>query len=271
MKNYMIAILSALIALPTLAAAPALQDIKEEDFNKITKEFAANFVHTTVTPPNSLGALFGFEVGIIGGVTRAKNIETISKSISSSSNLKYLPHAGIMGQVTIPFGISFEGSFFPEKKFGDVTINSMSMAAKWNLTDSILPIPFIDIATRFHFGSGEVSYATSDSVSDVPVNSKVSVESSSYGVNASVGANLLLFRPYIGAGYVWTDNTMKVNASSGTIFDTSFTSSKEAKKKHSGSHLFAGGQLSILLLKLGVEYSKVIDVTKYSMKLSLAF
>ena len=119
MKNYMIAILSALIALPTLAAAPALQDIKEEDFNKITKEFAANFVHTTVTPPNSLGALFGFEVGIIGGVTRAKNIETISKSISSSSNLKYLPHAGIMGQVTIPFGISFEGSFFPEKKFGD--------------------------------------------------------------------------------------------------------------------------------------------------------
>lgn len=254
-----------------MAAPPSLQDISEDDFKKITKEFSANFTHSAVTPPGSLGKLFGFEVGVVAGPTYTDGIKEIAKTIDQDSNFSYILHAGLMGRVSIPFGLSVEAVLLPKQTLSDISIETASFGVSYDLTNSLLPIPFVDLAIKAHYGSGSINYKTQDSVSNVPVDSSVEIKTSSYGINLSAGLSLLILEPYIGVGYISSNTEMAIDATSGTIFDSSFTSSKSAKKKHSGAHLFAGANINLLLLHLGAEYEKVYDVEKITAKLSVGF
>lgn len=271
MKRSIILLLLALTSIHSYAGTPALENINESQFKKITKEFGANFVHTAVTPPESLGAVFGVEVGLLAGVTESDETNKVVKSVDADSKLEYVPHAGLMAQVSIPFGISFEATMLPETEASDLSIKAFSFAGKWTLTDSLLKIPFLDIATRFHIGSSEASYKTSDSVSSVPVDSEVKFETSSWGINLMAGPNLLLFKPYAGIGYVSTKTDLSVTSTTGTIFDTSFTTGKSASEKHSGAQFIVGAELDLFVLHIGAEYTKLLDTQKYTAKLSLAF
>jgi len=271
MKRSIMLLLTILFSLNVQADVPALENITEEQFKNITKEFGANFVHTAVTPPGSLGDIFGIEVGVVAGITNSDETNKVVQGVDSSSKLEALPHAGLMAQVSIPFGISFEATMFPDTKREDLSIKIFSFAGKWTLTDSLIKIPFIDIAARFHVGSSTASYKTTDSVSDVPVNSEVSFDTSSTGLNFTVGADLYVFKPYIGLGFVSTETDLSVASSTGTIFDPSFTTSQSASEKHSGTQFIAGAEFDLLFIHIGAEYAQLLDTSKVTAKLSFAF
>lgn len=253
------------------AAELTLENITESQFNGMTKEFGANFVHSAVTPPGSLGSIFGLEIGFVGGATSSPETDKVVKSVSSSSSAKNIPHGGLMAQVSVPYGLSIEGVIIPDTEVSSLSLSVLTIAAKWTLTESLITLPFVDIATRFHYGSSKLTSKTNSEVSSVPVDSKMEFDSSSWGTNLSVGLNLIFIKPYIGFGYVSTNTEIGVSATSGTIFDSSFSSAASAKKKHSGGHMFVGVELDLFLIHLGVEYSKIFDVEKYAAKFSLAF
>ena len=220
---------------------------------------------------SALGSIFGFEIGVVAGTTDAPETDAIAKSVNSANEVPFLPHGGLMLQCTIPFGLSAEVVIIPETELDDLSVSVLTFAGKWTLTESFIKLPLIDIAGRFHYSSAEASYKTTTSVSSVPLDSKVTIDSSSWGVSLSAGLNLVFVKPYVGLGYVSSQTDMGVNASTGTIFDSSFTTSTTASKEHSGTHYFVGTEIDLFVIHLGIEYSNIYGVDKYTGKFSLAF
>ncbi len=246
-----------------------LDNLTEAQFKNVANEVGANFVHSSVTTVDGRGKLLGFEIGLVAGVTQSPEIESIAKDFDDSLDIGIIPHAGLMGQVSLPLGFHFEATMFPERKLSDLTLSTFSGAVKYTLTNSLFKLPIIDLAVRAHYSTSELSYATDTNVSSVPVNSKVTFDSSSWGIMAMTGADLLFVSPYIGIGYVSTDTSLGVNATSGTIFDSSFTSAQSAQTDESGMHFIVGTEISLLLVHFGVEYAKIIDNEKTTLKLSV--
>ncbi len=112
-----------LFVLATAAQAQNLKfdQINQNDMDSVAKEFSANFAHTTVSGASSLGALFGFQVGVIGGMTKSPNVDALVKRVDSTQTADKVYNAVISGQLTVPFGITAEASFFPAV---DLTLTS---------------------------------------------------------------------------------------------------------------------------------------------------
>ena len=246
-----------------------LDNLTEQQFKNVANEVGANFVHSSVTTVDGRGKVFGFEVGVIVGATQSPEVESIAKSFDSSLDIGIIPHAGLMGQVSLPLGFHFEATMFPEKEISDLTLSTFSGAVKYTLTNSLFKLPIIDLAIRAHYSTSELSYNTDSNVASVPLNSKVTFDSSSWGIMAMTGADLLFVSPYIGIGYVSTDTSLGVNATTGTIFDSTFTNAQSAETDDSGMHFIIGTEVSLLLVHFGVEYAKIIDNEKATLKLSI--
>lgn len=253
------------------ASAPNLDLLTEEQAKSVAKEFSANFVHTTVSPASSLGSIFGFEVGLLVGLTKTPETNKISKTFDEDADIEAIPHAGLIGGITIPFGITAEVSMVPERSASDVTFDHFSLGLKWTFTNHI-KLPF-DLAVRGHFSSSTLSYSdtvNNSSTGGSDVDSTISYETNSYGVSLLGSVNALILEPYAGIGYVSTDTDIGVSATTSvSIFD--FSGSDSYNAENSGLHYFGGVNVNLFLIKVGAEVSQIMDLTKYSFKLSAYF
>ncbi|MCO4795245.1 MAG: hypothetical protein KC493_16120 [Bacteriovoracaceae bacterium] len=267
MKLKIITFVLFLFSLNTYAAGPGFDDVTQTDLDNISKEFAANFVHRPIAPASSLGAIFGFEVGLVAGLTDASKIGEITKRTdpTESDPLDKLIHAGVLGSVSVPFGITGEVILLPEQNLGDVDISNFSLGIKWTL-DSILPIPFVDVAIRGHYSSGELSF--SDTVD--AVNTKVSLENTTTGVTLLASAGLMIIEPFVGVGYVTRESTLAATGAA-QIFDTTFTTAKSSTVDGSSAQIIVGAQLNLLFMKVGAQYESVFDTSVTSAKLTFGF
>lgn len=256
---------SVLLSGNLIAAGPSLDNLNEDDVKKISKEFSANFVHTIVAPASSYGKLFGFEVGLAAGQTDSPNINRVSKTIDSSANIAEIYHLGLIGGVSVPFGITGEISILPEIKASGMTASNTSAALKWTFSE-LLGWP-LDLALRVHTGSSKFTYSD---VVDTNVNTNMSWENSSTGYNLEVSKSFIIVEPYVGFGYVSTETDIKASAAT-TVNIFTFTSSQSYTSKNSGTHLYGGLNLNLLFFKLGAEYSKIMGVSRMSGKLSFYF
>lgn len=253
------------------ASAPSLDNLSETEADDIAKEFAANFVHTTVSPASSLGSIFGVELGFVAGATESPTIETISKEADSSADVGALPHAGIIAGLSVPGGFTAEINFIPERNASSVTFEHTSFALKWTITNSI-PLPF-DLALRLHGSSSKLSYSdtiNNASTSNTDVDTSVAFETSSIGANLSASVNALVFEPYAGIGMVKTETDIKTSAAT-TVDIFTFGASDSYNSKNDGTHIFVGSNINLFLLKIGFEYGKVMDLTRMTFKLSAYF
>lgn len=249
------------------AETPGFNDLTSTDLENISKEFSANFVHRPMTPAASLGAIFGFEVGIVAGVTDAPEIAKITKRTNptEADPLDKLANAGLMGAVSVPFGITAELIMLPEQELGDLTIGNYSLGVKWTFS-SLLPIPFMDLAVRGHYGMTDISFKdTIDAVA-----TEVSLENKTMGLTVLASANLLVFEPYAGVGFVSRDTTLKASGAA-QIFDTTFTTAQSSATDGSSLQYFAGVELNLLILRIAAQYENVFDTSIVSGKLSFAF
>lgn len=248
-----------------------LDNLSQSDVDKISKEFSANFVHTTVTGASS-SKIFGFQVGIIGRKTSSPEIEKQVKAQSPSTSISSIYDAGIMALVQVPFGITAELTTLPSKSLGNLTFKRTSMAVKWTMTDGLLVLPF-NLALRGHYSTANLSYTdtiNNSSTGNVDVNSTVGIKTKSYGFNVTASMNLFVIEPYAGLGFVSSNTDVFVNASGGTtIFN--FSAAQAASSTSSGLHYFAGAEVNLLLVKLGAEYSNVYGVDRITGKVAIGF
>lgn len=247
------------------AESPQFNSLSQDDANKVAKEFSANFVHTTLSPASSLGSVFGFEVGVFGGITQTPEIERVVKEASPSTEISVIPHGGAFGRVSVPYGVTFELALLPESTFSGVTVQNTSYAIQY--TPSFLAFLPVAVAAKVHGSSSKLSFNQaigSDS------NGKVNVDSTTFGVQILASANLLVFEPYVGVGFVSSDTDIKTKSQGGgSIF--AFSSTENFNSKNDGAHIVAGTEINMLLVNFGLEYGNLMGVSRYSAKLSFSF
>lgn len=249
------------------ASEPSLDNLTKDDLEKISKEFSANFVHRPVSPASTLGDVFGFEVGVIGGVTDAPDIEAISRreNPSGSDPFGQIAHAGAYASVSVPFGLTGELVLLPETELGDVKISHTSMGLKWTF-GNLLGIPLIDLAARGHFSLSELSYA--DTVDGVSTN--INLDNTTYGVNILASGNLLLVEPFGGIGIVTRDTELSASGSA-QIFDSTFTTAQTQSVDGTSFQVFAGVQANLLFMKIAAQYENVFGTSVTSAKVTFGF
>lgn len=256
----------------TANAAPAFVNLSQQDFDNISKEVSANSALHNVGGAGGLGSIFGFEFGLIGGVTSAKEIEKLVKEASPSTELSAIPHVGLVAAVTVPFGITIEAQLVPEFEAEGAKYNSFAGALKWSLDEFVPVIPF-HLSARGFYGTSELSFAqtiNNASTGNVPTNVNVKYAGDVMGLQLLAGPKLPIFEPYVGVGYVSAESDLGVTGSAtATFFD--FTSAQSATSEPSSSQLVAGFNVKLLLLSLGAEYARAFGTDSYTGKLALSF
>ncbi len=253
-------------------SAPKLDQLSQDDVTAISKEFASNFTHTILAPASSLGKIWGFELGIMGGMTKTPEINRVSKKISANSDVDSMPTAGIISSLTLPYGINAELNIIPKIKASDVSLENISYAIKWEMSRLISNSP-VDVAIRVHGNTGELEYKSiinNASTSNQNVNATTTWKNSSTGYNLEISKKLLFIEPYVGIGRVSAETDLNVTGSSNISIFT-FSNSSSYKASNSGSHYFVGLNLNLLFIKIGAEYNHIMGNKKTVAKLTLYF
>ena len=263
----LIVLLSFITFSTVLAEGPSFDNLTNTDLDNISKEFSANFVHRAVSPASTLGDIFGFEVGLIAGITDAPDIAAITQREDPTNTDPFdkIAHAGLYGSVSVPFGITAELVLLPEQDLGDVSISHTSFGLKWTFS-KYLPIPMVDLAIKGHFSSSEMSF--SDTVDSVTTT--VSLENSTMGATLLGSVNLLVFEPFVGIGYVTRDTDLTASGTA-QIFDSSFTLNQAGSVDGSSSQVLAGVQVNLLIMKIAAQYENVFGTSVTSAKLTFGF
>ena len=263
-----LALLSA--APPAMATSPSFTNLSQSDVDNIEREMSANTNLHDVLPPSSLGSIFGFELGVVGGVTKTPNINGLVQEANSSASLSEVPHAALVGALTIPFGITAEATYLPSMSMSDVTYQEYALALKWTMTDgTALPL---NIAIRGIYAHSSFSF--NQTVTDPtlgPVNVSVT------NTDAVAGGQLLLspkyiplLEPYVGIGYLTGNGSLNVAGNTtSTLFN--FTQSQSASSAVTTSQILIGLDVHLLLIGIGAEYSHAFGTDSFSGKLSLKF
>lgn len=245
------------------AAGIGFDQITESEFKDIVSEMSSAWVHTSVSPASSLGHLFGFEIGLIAGASKTDTIAEIAKRGDPTAEADTIPHAGILGVVTFPYGISGEINFLPEVKNSDLEFSTGSLGIKWTMTE-IWPLP-VDMALKLHSGSSKLKW--NQDIATIPTD--VSYEQTVSGLLFQVSKKFLFVEPYLSLGSVRSKG--KLAAPVAGLFDSTYTNGTSAEEEIAGSQFLLGINLNLGIFRLGLETGKSLGATTASLKASLYF
>jgi hypothetical protein len=264
------------------ADAPSFNNLSQTDYDSIVKELSANFTYSSITPASSLGGLGGFELGLVGGVTKDPNLKQIVITASPSTNLpNYVPHAGLLGRVGLPYGFTVEGLVFPSRTISNTTLQEVGGAVMWTATDAWLDeLPF-NLSGKFSYNHSKLSFVQNASGSylgvtaTVPVN--VAYTDNEWAAQLIASKKLLFFEPYMGGGYVHSKGTLDLSTNGYTVNILNLGSaSLNGSNTHAESvpttlQFLAGLDIRLAFFSLGAEYQKSFAATTYTGRLSFRF
>ncbi len=245
----------------SMAQTLEFDSVSKDDLKVIVREMSADLYHTSVSGAAPLGDMLGFEIGVIGGLTKTSGIQTLVKRQDPDANAEWLPHARLFGAVSVPMGVTLELGLIPETGVKDFKFQLYGGAVKWSLTHSLLSFLPLSLATKVHYTVSEVNYKQ-------PVNNvetSVSMKNTVSGISAIVSKDFLVVEPYFGLGYLSAEGDVSVSGSS-TLFD--FTTATKSSSKPSSTLMMAGAELKFFIFKVGVEYSRQFETDRYSLKLA---
>lgn len=235
-------------------------DFNQQDFSDMSKDLTGAFSFTTNSSASSLGSLWGFEVGLVAGITPADNIKRIAEEMSGDAQdeLKYLPSGGLIGGVALPFGIGVELNLIPKLDFGDVSFSNTQIAARWEITNMIPIVGAfspLKLALRLSHGNTGFDYSSGEE------SAEISLKSNEIAALASV--NLILIEPYLSVSHVKSTGDLDAESKNPLFpltrsFDSSFK----------GTKLTTGLLFKLALIRFGLEYSTLNDIERYTAKLS---
>lgn len=230
-------------------------NLDKTEVEQIFEELTTANTFTTISGAGGLGTLFGFEVGLLGGESTANKIQGLVKEADPGSDYNgKLYHGGLIGRVTVPLGITVEMSYLPELKTSDAKFKSTAFAVNWNFSSGLL----LDLSARAHMSNMEFSFSQTGA--------SASFENNITGLQLLASKNFIIAEPYVGLGIVQSSGDLSIT---GTSFLASASQSESAKV--SGTHIVLGSEFKLLVIKLGIEYAKIIDDNRTSAKLSFYF
>jgi hypothetical protein len=267
MSRFMLFASSAIVTLILLAtkayaATPTFNNLTQAEFNKIMREFSANSSWHSVTPPSSMGNIFGLELGVVAGTTNTPDIDAIVKQTAPGTDVKMIPHASLLGVVSIPFGITAEVMMLPKFDISGLTYQQYGGALKWTTGLMVLPV---NLAVRGFMTKSELTFKQTVSSVDTTITQDGSVS----GLQLMVSPKLIpIIEPYAGIGYVSATSKMTAVGSS-SIFG--FTSAQSAEFKPTSTQLILGADVRLLLIGFGFEYERSFETESLTAKFSLKF
>jgi hypothetical protein len=237
-------------------------DLSDSDFKKVVQDMSANFVHTSVSGASPLGDIFGFELGLVGGLTSTPELDKFAKEVSPSVDADSIAHGELIGIITVPLALTAEIGLIPKVGQDDFKFSSYHLAAKWTPSELFFELP-VAVAAKVQYS--QVNVGVKDTIANIPTT--FDYESSILGVSAIVSKNFVVFEPYVGFGYMKADGKMDVTGST-TVFTGSRVS---ASSEPSSSMFMVGTEVKLLIVKLGVEYMNVFDTSRFTGKVSFYF
>lgn len=251
---------------PALAFADALNftNIDAADLDNIAKEMSGNFMHHSVQGAAPLGNVFGFEVGLIGGPEKSPNIDEIVKR-SGGSGLSSLYHAGILGVVSVPFGITGELMVTPKLSSQDANFQMTSAALKLSLNTELLKVLPFNLALRGFTSTAKFSFKQTTGGNDISVEDEAKVS----GLQILASPRLPMIEPYAGVGFLNGKNSL--SATGGSIFAPGYTASNSSDTAVSSTQLILGLTANLLIFHVGAEYSNAFGASTYTGKLTFGF
>lgn len=245
-------------------ADPVFSGITESDFDSITKEMSANFAHSSLLGPSKMGTILGVQVGIIAAQTGTPNIDAIVKR-SGGSGLSNLYNAGLLGAIGIPMGIAFEAVIVPTLTTSGASVNSTSMAVKWNINE-VIPLLPVNLALRGFYSNANFEFNQTVVGTPVTVTNKTKVT----GVQLMISPMLPVVEPYLGIGLLSGTDELGVTGTN-SIFDPSYSTQQSERKTVTATQMIAGVDVNLLVLKLGAEYTQSFGATRTAIKLAFGF
>jgi opacity protein-like surface antigen len=134
------------------------------------------------------------------------------------------------------------------------------LALKWTATE-LLELPF-SLAAKGRLTA--FSMESRQTIQTVPTDYKY--KSSVSGLSILASKDFAIVEPYIGIGVASATGQMDV---SGTSAFVSGSASERARR--SSSEFLIGTELKLVVVKLGVEYSRLFGTDRYAGKLSFYF
>lgn len=257
-------LLAGLVADAARGTTIPLNSLDQGAFKKVIGNFSANFNHTSVSGAESLGTIFGFEVGFVGGTTRSPDLQSLALAADSSAQADRLPHGELLGVLTVPAGLTVEAGWLPKIGSRDFQYRTFSAALKWTPTDTLLDWPF-NFAIKGHVTATNLKFNANVSGTSTDFD----YDNSILGLTALVSKNLGIVEPYAGLGLLRAKGTL--DASSSAVFDAGYTLANSASEKNSSGELLLGAEVKLILVKLGFEYARLFDASQYNAKLSFYF
>lgn len=264
----------ALVPFTAAAETPSLNNLTLGDYDKVVKELSANFAYSTVTPASSLGGLWGFEFGVVGGLTKTPEIKSIVNRTDTSYKESKFPHGGLLLRVGAPLGLTGEIVAFPERKISKLEISQYSGAAMWTITDLFFTDWPVSVATKGFFSKTGLNYTQSlnnSSTGNVAVNATLDFDNTLYGGQLLVSKKLFVFEPYLGLGYIKSKGEFSVSAATAPNASIFLSGGRSAESKPNSAQLLAGLDVKVLFISLGAEYQKAFGTSTYNGRLSFRF
>ena len=262
-----------------LFACPASADFS---FNQLTsdeikgasRDFAALVSHTTVSPASSL-IKRGFEFGLIAGTSSIPNIErATARSAPNTATESKLPNAGLIGIYSYSKKLTFEVKIIPEIQTGAVYAGSQSLGVKLTFSDPEVS-PWVT-ALRLQLTNAYMNVTQEVTTAGVstPVEATTKFTSISYGAAALLGYRAILdetylIEPFIGGGVIQAQS--KYEVLSDTTSSLFATGSTAEGSKETGQLFMLGIQWHMFYGKLGMEYSRVFDSDKVTLKVAFGY
>ncbi len=249
------------VSIHSVAADFGFSNITQAEMENIVNEFSVNFAPTSVSGAASLGKVFGFELGFVGGATKAPNVEAYAERTTSQDAPNSLPHALIFAAVSLPYGFTVEAGGAPKVKIEGGDFNYGFFGAKWTFFDTLF-----DAALKLNVGKVGFSFAQNSG----GVNGTVDFQDTIQTFMIMASKNFVFIEPYVGIGSIKTDGKIKVTGT-GTVFDTTYTSAQEATQSPSGSYFAVGANMNLFVLKFGLEIAKGFGTQSVSAKFAFYF
>ena len=265
MSKWIVTLSAALFTFGAGAQNLTLQQLDQTDFENILKDFSAVFNHTSVSGASSLGTIFGFELGLVAGMTRTGRIDALADESGTDQDAGKIPHGALLGIITVPAGITVEAGFIPKVGSEDFKFNTFSAAVKWTPTDVFLDWP-LSVAIKAHLTRTKVEF--NQVIATVPT--KFDYTNTITGFTLLASKNFVLVDPYAGLQILSAKGDMDVTGSP-NVFDSSFTVATSASAKAKSTGFLLGCELKLLIVKLGAEYQNLFGTSRYTGKLSFYF
>lgn len=253
------------------AQTPALPTLSQSEFDHVIRELAANSLFNSVTPASSLGALFGVEVGVTGGVTHTPEINRLVNTQVPNTKADYFPHASLLAAVTFPIAVTAEVLYVPQVSAQGVKYDSVGGALKWTPTDGVLVWP-LNMSVRGFLTKTKVSFnqiINNASTSFQDVDTNVTYDGEVKGLQLLVSPKVIpVLEPYAGIGQYYASGNMNVSGSA-RLFN--FNSAQSASSSPTTTAYLLGLDVRLLILSFGLQYERAFDTAVYTGRLSLRF